>query len=121
MYADVSAKEFIILCARYYSHTNRDNPAHSFPTYRRHHPLLRAFTEKFLTQNCIQKCFLDIVTQRQGRNWNAAFGHLRTQTRQSLIHENLFFLLGEAYGLMGNTTCNYSFFLIPFTLFIFFT
>lgn len=47
MYVDVSAQEFIILCAQYYSHTSRDNPAPSFPTYRHRHPLLRAYAEKF--------------------------------------------------------------------------
>lgn len=47
MYVDVSAKEFIILCGQHYSHTSRDNPAPSFLMYCRHHPLLRAFTEKF--------------------------------------------------------------------------
>lgn len=47
MYVDVSAKEFIILCAQYYIHTSRDNPAPPFPMYCHHYPLLRAFTEKF--------------------------------------------------------------------------
>lgn len=47
MCVDVSAEEFIILCAQNYSHTSRDNPASFFPAYRHHHPLLRALTEKF--------------------------------------------------------------------------
>lgn len=78
MHVDVSAKEFIILCAQYYSHSPP-----SFPTYCHHHPLLRAFTEKFLTQLNSEMFLGYCHTEAVQKPEKLLLANLQTQTQQS--------------------------------------